>query len=65
MGAIVQALKQREFGAIRAIVEGWRRGRQAAWLLGEDYRKVLGEDLEAARKRLRIRPARAYPLAAA
>jgi ubiquinone biosynthesis protein COQ4 len=64
MGAIVQALKQREFGAIRAIFEGWRRGRHAAWLLGEDYRKVLGEDLEAARKRLRIRPARAYPVAA-
>lgn len=64
MGAIVQALKQREFGAIRAIFEGWRRGRHAAWLLGEDYRHVLGEDLEAARRRLRIRPARAYPIPA-
>jgi ubiquinone biosynthesis protein COQ4 len=64
LGAIVQALKHREFGAVRAILEGWRRGRRAAWLLGEDYRQVLGEDLEAARRRLGIRPARAYPLPA-
>lgn len=64
MGAIAQALKRGEFGAIRAIFEGWRRGRHAAWLLGEDYRHVLGEDLEAARQRLRIRPARAYPIPA-
>ncbi|HEY2050972.1 MAG TPA: Coq4 family protein [Caulobacteraceae bacterium] len=64
IGAIAQALNQREFGAIRAIIEGWRRGRRAAWLLGEDYRRVLGEDLEAARRRLRIQPARAYTVAA-
>jgi ubiquinone biosynthesis protein COQ4 len=64
MGATVQALKRGEFGAIRAIFEGWRRGRHAAWLLGEDYRRVLGEDLEAARGRLRIQPARAYPIPA-
>jgi len=64
LGAAVQAAKQREFGALRAIFEGWRRGRRAAWLLGEDYRHVLGEDLESARRRLRILPARAYPLAA-
>jgi ubiquinone biosynthesis protein COQ4 len=64
MGATVQALKRGEFGAIRAIIEGWRRGRHAAWLQGQDYRHVLGEDLEAARQRLRIRPARAYPIPA-
>jgi ubiquinone biosynthesis protein COQ4 len=65
LGAIVQALKHREFGAVRAIFEGWRRGRHAAWLLGEDYRHVLAEDLEAARRRLGIQPARAYPFPAA
>ena len=64
MGAIVQALKRGEFRAIRAIIEGWRRGRHAAWLQGQDYRHVLSEDLEAARRRLRIRPARAYPIPA-
>jgi ubiquinone biosynthesis protein COQ4 len=63
LGAAVQAFRQQEFGAVRAILEGWRRGRRAAWLQGEDYRRLLGEDLEAARRRLRITSARAYPAA--
>lgn len=65
LGAVVQGLRRREFKSVRSVLEGWRRGRRAAWLLGEDYRQILGEDLEAARRRLRIRPARIYPVAMA
>ncbi len=44
--------------AARAIVEGYRLGRRAAWLSGEDYERLLAEPLEDARNRLRImRPA--------
>jgi len=46
--------------AIRAIREGWRNGRRAAWLLGEDYESLLAEPLEAARARLGIAPPLAY-----
>ncbi len=36
----------------RAIWEGYRRGRAARWLSGEDYIALLGERLEAVRARL-------------
>ena len=43
----------------RAVIEGWRNGRKAAWLLGEDYELLLHEPLTAARERLGIaQPAR-------
>ncbi|HSZ75557.1 MAG TPA: Coq4 family protein [Rhizomicrobium sp.] len=38
----------------RAILEGWRLGRKAAWLPGEDYERLFAEPLEAARERLKI-----------
>jgi ubiquinone biosynthesis protein COQ4 len=38
----------------KAIWEGYRRGKRAKWLLGEDYEALLGEPLEAARARLRL-----------
>lgn len=43
-----------------AVIEGYRRGRQAAWLLGEDYEALMHEPLDAARERLRIAPAEVY-----
>lgn len=46
--------------ALRAILEGYRNGRRAAWLQGEDYELLLAEPLEDARRRLRLLPARAY-----
>lgn len=49
----------------RAILEGYRRGRAASWLLGEDYEVLLHEPLDAARARLRIDPAPAYARAQA
>ena len=44
----------------RAIWQGYRRGRAARWLLGEDYERLLREPLEAARRRLGITPPSVY-----
>src|SRR5260221_9273807 len=44
----------------KAVLEGFRRGEQAAWLPGEDYLSLLSEPLEDARRRLSIAPATAY-----
>ena len=38
----------------RAVWEAYRHGRSAAWLHGEDYEAVMHEQLDAARRRLRI-----------
>jgi ubiquinone biosynthesis protein COQ4 len=38
----------------QAVLEGYRRGRRAAWLAGEDYLTLLHEPLDAARRRLRL-----------
>lgn len=38
----------------RAVWEGYRNGRKAAWLSGEEYQKLLHEPLDAARVRLGI-----------
>lgn len=38
----------------RAVWEGYRNGRRAAWLSGEDYETLLAEPLDAARTRLGI-----------
>jgi ubiquinone biosynthesis protein COQ4 len=39
---------------MRAVWEGYRNGRKAAWLPGEDYVRLLSEPLAAARARLNI-----------
>jgi len=44
----------------RAIWQGYRRGRAARWLLGEDYEAVLREPLDAARRRLGLAPPTVY-----
>ncbi len=46
--------------AVRAIWEGYRHGRRAAWLQGEDYERLLAEPLAAARDRLAIATPVAY-----
>jgi ubiquinone biosynthesis protein COQ4 len=38
----------------RAIWEGYRRGRRAAWLPAQDYEALMAEPLEAARTRLNL-----------
>lgn len=59
-GSALQALRHpRGWVAVRAIWEGYRLGRRAAWLPGEDYEALLAQPLEAARGRLGlVRPAR-------
>ncbi|MBI3675747.1 MAG: ubiquinone biosynthesis protein [Proteobacteria bacterium] len=44
----------------RAVWEGYRHGRAAAWLHAEDVEKLFAEPLEAARKRLNIARPLAY-----
>jgi ubiquinone biosynthesis protein COQ4 len=44
----------------KAIWQGYTRGKAAAWLLGEDYERLMAEPLEAARRRLNITPATIY-----
>ena len=44
----------------KAIWQGYRRGKAAKWLLGEDYERLLAEPLATARRRLGITPATVY-----
>lgn len=45
---------------VAAIWEGYQRGRRSAWLPGEDYRALLAEPVESARRRLGIVPSPKY-----
>ena len=47
----------------RAVWEGYRHGRRARWISGEDYLELLHEPIEAARARLGIAVPTAYLLA--
>ena len=44
----------------KAVLEGFARGKAAAWLPGEDYERLLSEPLDAARRRLGINRPAAY-----
>ena len=59
-GAASRARKSREHPYVKAIWQGYRRGKAAKWLLGEDYERLMAEPLEAARQRLGITPASIY-----
>ena len=56
--AVAASLKSwrvtRSLAFARAVVEGYRLGRRASWLLGEDYEALLNEPINAARERLGI-----------
>lgn len=61
--ATIAALRSRKAGTypyVRAIWEGYRRGKAAAWLLGQDYERLMSEPLESARRRLGITPPVTY-----
>jgi ubiquinone biosynthesis protein COQ4 len=58
--AALRARKAKAHPYVKAIWEGYRRGRAAAWLLGEDYEALMSEPLDAARRRLGLTPARTY-----
>jgi ubiquinone biosynthesis protein COQ4 len=46
--------------AARAIWQGYRNGRRAAWLAGEDYDALLAEPIADARRRLNVAEPTAY-----
>jgi ubiquinone biosynthesis protein COQ4 len=58
--AVGAAWRSRSLPVARAIWQGYRRGRAAAWLSGEDYEKLMREPLEAARRRLELTAPTAY-----
>jgi ubiquinone biosynthesis protein COQ4 len=45
---------------VRAIWQGYQRGKAARWLSGEDYERLLQEPLAAARRRLNLAPPTFY-----
>jgi ubiquinone biosynthesis protein COQ4 len=45
---------------VAAIWQGYRRGKAAKWLPGEDFVQLMSEPLDAARRRLNITPATIY-----
>jgi ubiquinone biosynthesis protein COQ4 len=59
LGAAAKGLKTRTPYA-KAIWQGYRRGKAAQWLLGEDYERLLAEPHDAARRRLGIAAANVY-----
>ena len=60
LGAASRARKSKEHPYVKAIWQGYQRGKAAKWLLGEDYERVMAEPLDAARRRLNITPATIY-----
>jgi ubiquinone biosynthesis protein COQ4 len=61
--AVAAALRSRSANGhpyAKAIWQGYQRGKAAAWLLGEDYERLMAEPLERARQRLNITPPTIY-----
>jgi ubiquinone biosynthesis protein COQ4 len=60
VGAALRSRGGRGRPYIRAIWQGYRRGKAAIWLAGEDYEHLMNEPLDAARRRLDITPPTLY-----
>jgi len=60
MGAALRPRRGPKHPYVRAIWQGYTRGKAAAWLAGEDYVQLMNEPLDAARRRLNIAPATIY-----
>jgi ubiquinone biosynthesis protein COQ4 len=59
-GGFLRALRPGGGRYRKAVLEGFRRGREAAWLPAQDFEALMSEPLVDARARLRIKPATAY-----
>jgi ubiquinone biosynthesis protein COQ4 len=59
-GAAWRARNAKTYPYVKAIWQGYRRGKAARWLLGEDYERLMAEPLDSARRRLNITPATLY-----
>ncbi|MEI9853041.1 MAG: Coq4 family protein [Sphingomonas sp.] len=65
-GAALKSLRvTRETAFLKAVIEGYRHGRRAAWLHGEDYEALMAEPIAAARARLRLAEPVQYRIAQA
>jgi ubiquinone biosynthesis protein COQ4 len=60
LGAASRARKAKTYPYVKAIWQGYQRGKAAKWLLGEDYERLMAEPLDSARRRLNITPATIY-----
>jgi ubiquinone biosynthesis protein COQ4 len=60
LGAALRARKAKTHPYVKAIWQGYQRGKAAKWLLGEDYERLMSEPLETARRRLNLAPATIY-----
>ncbi len=60
VGAASRARKAKTYPYVKAIWQGYQRGKAATWLLGEDYERLMAEPLESARRRLNITAATIY-----
>jgi ubiquinone biosynthesis protein COQ4 len=60
VGAALRPRRGAKHPYARAIFQGYRRGKAAKWLAGEDYEQLMGEPLDAARRRLNITPPTLY-----
>jgi ubiquinone biosynthesis protein COQ4 len=60
LGASFRAFREGHGAAVRAIWQGYKRGKAARWLPGEDYERLMSEPLLAARRRLNLTPPTAY-----
>ncbi len=54
MGAMKSLSTTKSTAVVKAVLEGYRHGKTAKWLSGEDYVALLAEPLDAARRRLNI-----------
>jgi ubiquinone biosynthesis protein COQ4 len=59
-GALVSLFTRSGPKVVKAIWEGFRNGRRAAWLPGEDYDRLLAQPFAEARARLNITMPAAY-----
>jgi len=60
IGAALTGARQQGQPYARAIFEGYRRGRRAAWLPGQDFEVLLAEPLDTARTRLGLASPRLF-----
>ena len=60
VGAALRYARAGALGHVRAIAQGYRSGRRARWLAGEDYLALLAEPLDVVRARLGIAPPTEY-----
>jgi ubiquinone biosynthesis protein COQ4 len=60
LGAASRAGRTAQHPYRKAILEGYRRGKAAKWLLAEDYEALLAEPIDQARRRLNLAPATVY-----